>query len=178
MSDDIVEHPTAKKMRADAALASQTVEMLGKDRSWLEAQLETAQARIVTLEEALKKIASLDYKRAAVNMAATKAVETARAAPTRAKPIRRTVEDADEALRRLGDGDTIKFSQDGDDAWFTKGDKAFIGDAAIWSLRNRGLIVRKCDDEDNYRGMSEYDAISDVGRAYLAILDKTAQPDL
>jgi len=53
MSDDIVEHPTAKKMRADAALASQTVEMLGKDRAWLEAQLEAAQARIAALEEAL-----------------------------------------------------------------------------------------------------------------------------
>jgi hypothetical protein len=74
----------------------------------------------------------------------------------------------EEVLRRLGAGDTIVYSQDGEVAWFTGGDRALVSDKAVWSLRNRGFIVRKCDDEENYRGLSEYDAISEAGRAALA----------
>ncbi len=81
--------------------------------------------------------------------------------------LRQLVDDDLVVLQRLADGDTIKFSQDGDAAWFTKGDRAFVGDAVI-RLREKGFTERRCDDDENYRGMSEYDAISDVGRAALA----------
>lgn len=75
-------------------------------------------------------------------------------------------DDEDTILRRLAEGDTIHFSQDGDMAWFTKGDKAFVGDA-IMSLREKGYLSRRCDDEENYRGLSEYDTISEAGKLYL-----------
>lgn len=73
-------------------------------------------------------------------------------------------------LRRLADGDTIVFSLDGDMAWFTKGDRAFVGDS-IMSLREKGHLLRKrdgVDDEDDPRGIAFYDTISDAGRAALA----------
>ncbi|MDO6966930.1 hypothetical protein [Rhizobium alvei] len=80
--------------------------------------------------------------------------------------LRPIVDDETEILKRLAAGDTIRFSQDGDAAWFTKGDGAFVGNAII-SLRSKGYLKRECDDEENYRGMSEYDTISDLGRAAL-----------
>ena len=83
-----------------------------------------------------------------------------------AKVERPWVEDEAEILRRLASGDTIVFSQDGDMAWFTKGDRAFVGDA-IMELRKKGFLLRKCDDDENYRGLSEYDTISETGRAAL-----------
>lgn len=70
-------------------------------------------------------------------------------------------------LARLADGDSIAYSQDGDDGWFTQGDRAFVGNE-ITSLRKKGLIERVCNDEENYRGMSERDVISNVGRAALS----------
>ena len=75
-------------------------------------------------------------------------------------------------LQRLANGDRIVFSQDGDEAWFTNGDRAHLGDE-VMTLRDKGFLLRKCDDEENYRGMSEYDTISDAGRAALTA---TQQP--
>lgn len=82
---------------------------------------------------------------------------------------RRSVDDEAEILRRLADGDTIVFSMDGDMAWFTKGDRAFVGDT-IMSLREKGYLHRKrytVDDEDDPRGIAFYDTISEAGRAAL-----------
>lgn len=95
--------------------------------------------------------------------------EAARAAVTamkdEEKPIRAYVEDGIEILSRLADGDTIVFSMDGDMAWFTKGDRAFVGDAII-GLREKGYLIRKhdtVDDEDDPRGIAFYDTISESG---------------
>lgn len=87
--------------------------------------------------------------------------------PAPVQHLRPQVEDETEILQRLAEGDTIVFSQDGDMAWFTKGDRAFVGDA-IMSLREKGFLLRRCDDEENYRGLSEYDTISEAGRAALS----------
>lgn len=70
-------------------------------------------------------------------------------------------------LARLADGDSVAYSQDGDDGWFTQGDRAFVGNEII-SLRSKGLIERTCLDDENYRGMSERDVISDAGRQALS----------
>lgn len=75
-------------------------------------------------------------------------------------------------LQRLGAGDSVTYSQDGDDGWFTGGDTAFVGNEII-GLRKKGLIERVVDDEENYRGMSERDVISDLGRAALEAQDAT-----
>lgn len=72
-------------------------------------------------------------------------------------------------LSRLATGDAIAYSQDGDDGWFVDGDRAWIGREVV-SLRAKGLIKRVCLDEENYRGMSDRDVISDAGRALLAAL--------
>jgi hypothetical protein len=84
-------------------------------------------------------------------------------------PTRQIVTDTLTILRRLADGDTIVYSQDGDTGWFTKGDRAFVGDE-IMTLRSCGFIKREIDpndETDNYRGMAEYDTITEVGRKYL-----------
>lgn len=70
-------------------------------------------------------------------------------------------------LSRLNSGDSVVYSQDGDNGWFTNGDRAFVGDE-IMSLRRKGLIQRVCDDEENYRGMAERDVISADGRLALS----------
>lgn len=70
-------------------------------------------------------------------------------------------------LSRLNAGDSVVYSQDGDDGWFTCGDRAFVGNE-IMSLRKKGFIERIADDEENYRGMSERDVISNAGRAVLS----------
>lgn len=73
-------------------------------------------------------------------------------------------------LVRLAGGDTIAYSQDGDNGWFRSGDRAFVGNEVI-SLRAQGFIARKMnkdDETDNYRGLAEYDEITDAGRAALA----------
>lgn len=68
-------------------------------------------------------------------------------------------------LARLAGGDAIVFSQDGDEAWFS-GTRDFVGREVI-TLREKGLTKREVTDEENYRGMSEQDVISDAGRAVL-----------
>ncbi len=80
--------------------------------------------------------------------------------------MEKLTEDELSVLRRLESGDTICFSQDGDEAWFTGGDRAFLGREVV-SLRDKGLTRRVVEDEENYRGMSERDIISDLGRAAL-----------
>ena len=82
------------------------------------------------------------------------------------------IDDEIQILRRLADGDQIFYSQVGDDGWFSKGDRAFVGNAII-SLRQKGYLKRQCDDEENYRGLAEYDTISAAGRAYLALKEPT-----
>ena len=102
----------------------------------------------------------------ATEMEAARLVLEAAAHGSSSKPIRGEINDEMEILRRLADGDTIAYSQDGDMAWFTKGDRAFAGNA-VMDLRSRGFLKRCCDDEENYRGLAEYDTISDLGRAAL-----------
>jgi hypothetical protein len=80
---------------------------------------------------------------------------------------RREIDNTDEALHRLAAGDSIAYSQDGELGWFTDGDRALVSDRAVWALRNGGLITRVCLDDENYRGMSERDVISEAGRASL-----------
>lgn len=77
-------------------------------------------------------------------------------------------------LARLATGDTIVYSQDGDCGWFTRwnaeGKHDFVGNE-IMTLRAKHLIRRRIDpddDSDNYRGMAEFDTISDAGIAALA----------
>ncbi len=85
---------------------------------------------------------------------------------SRDKPVAGELLEAEfKTLARLATGDTIVYSQDGDNGWFTRGDRAFIGDEVI-SLRKRGFITHKLDpkdETDNYRGMAEFDCISDAG---------------
>lgn len=69
-------------------------------------------------------------------------------------------------LARLARGDSIVFSQDGDTAWFSEGDRGYVGDE-VMSLREKGFTMRVTLDDENYRGMSERDVISDAGREYL-----------
>lgn len=71
-------------------------------------------------------------------------------------------------LVRLADGDAIVFSQDGDYAWFSGGDRAFV-EGEVITLRDKGFTKRIVTDEENYRGMSEEDVISDSGLAVLEI---------
>lgn len=79
-----------------------------------------------------------------------------------------TLTDTERAvLARLAEGDAIVFSQDGDYAWFSGGNRAEVGNEVI-TLREKGLTKREVTDEENYRGMSEQDVISDAGRAVLA----------
>jgi hypothetical protein len=77
------------------------------------------------------------------------------------------IDDERAVLERLALGDAITFSQDGDTAWFVNGDRAMVGDCII-SLRAKGLIERRSDVEENYRGLGDLDVISDAGRALLA----------
>lgn len=72
-----------------------------------------------------------------------------------------------EILERLAAGDEIAYSQDGDDAFFTKGDRAFVGPAII-DMRSKGYLKRIVLDPENYRGVAERDVISDAGRAALS----------
>ena len=86
------------------------------------------------------------------------------------KHVRAQVEDGIAILKRLAEGDTIVFSLDGDMAWFTKGDRAFVGNA-IMDLREKGYLLRKrdvVDDDDDPRGIADYDTISDAGLSALA----------
>jgi hypothetical protein len=55
-----VDHPSAKQLRDTIALSDQTVEMLGKDRAWLESRLEAAQARIAVLAGALTDLVKIN----------------------------------------------------------------------------------------------------------------------
>lgn len=93
--------------------------------------------------------------------------------PTPVAPVPVTITDRPEVnsereiLERLTAGDEIAYSQDGDDAFFTKGDRAFVGPAII-DMRSKGYLKRIVLDPENYRGMSERDVISDAGRAALS----------
>ena len=87
-----------------------------------------------------------------------------------ARSIRREINSMMEILQRLAGGDKIVFSQDGDDAWFAGGDRAFVGNV-ITEMRSKGYLKRGCDDEENYRGSGEYDTISEHGRVALATLE-------
>lgn len=113
-------------------------------------------------DEQLKAAAQADYERSILSAIDFQPFDVKTIHPY-SRPI---VDDEMEILKRLAAGDTIRFSQDGDTAWFTKGDGAFVGNAII-SLRSKGYLKRECDDEENYRGTAEYDTISDLGRAAL-----------
>jgi hypothetical protein len=90
-------------------------------------------------------------------------------------PVPVTITDETTILVRLAAGDEIAYSQDGDDAFFTKGDRAFIG-SVIMSMREKGYLRRILLDPENYRGMSERDVISDAGlRALTAALSKPGE---
>ncbi len=82
------------------------------------------------------------------------------------RPVRAEIKSEREILERLAAGDKIAFSQDGDDAFFVGGDRAFVG-AVIINMRSKGYLKRIVLDEENYRGMAEHDVISDAGRAAL-----------
>ena len=81
-------------------------------------------------------------------------------------PPKREIKSTMEILQRLADGDRIVFSEDGEEAWFAGGDRAFVGNVII-EMRSKGYLKRMCDDEENYRGSGEYDTISEKGRATL-----------
>jgi hypothetical protein len=57
------------------------------------------------------------------------------------------LDDEGEIIRRLLAGETICYSQDGDDAWLSGGDKASLSERAILQLRKAGYLTRKNDDE-------------------------------
>lgn len=83
---------------------------------------------------------------------------------------RREITRMTKILERLAAGDVLRYSQDGDMAWFGKGDGAFVAHALIIEARRLGYLERKCGDEENYRGTAEYDTISDKGRIALRSL--------
>lgn len=59
-------------------------------------------------------------------------------------------------------------------AYFAQGDGALVG-SAITKLRKKGYLLRRSDDEENYRGGAEYDTINAKG---LAVLKEHAErPD-
>lgn len=74
-------------------------------------------------------------------------------------------------LSRLAEGDSICFSQDGDYAWFTGGDRSEVPYKIMVYFHDKGYLSRICLNDENYRGMSERDVISDKGRERLAWLD-------
>ncbi len=79
------------------------------------------------------------------------------------------INDRPTILRRLADGDTLVYSRDGDDGWFTKGDGAWVG-PEIMAMRREGLIKTvSVPDEDR-----SFDTISEAGRDALA---QKATPD-
>jgi len=80
-----------------------------------------------------------------------------------AKP--KEVFDELEILRRLEGGDSIAYSTDGENAWFCKGNRAWVNEGAIISMRDKGLLLRSGPDEDGWSGT---DTISDKGRSFLA----------
>jgi len=87
-------------------------------------------------------------------------------AVTKAGAVRREIKSEMEILRRLADGDQIAFSEDGDCAFFTGGDRAFVGPVII-SMRSKSYLKRITLDDENYRGTAERDVISDAGIAAL-----------
>lgn len=87
-------------------------------------------------------------------------------AVTEVGAVRREIKSEKEILRRLADGDQIAFSEDGDCAFFTGGDRAFVGPVII-SMRSKRYIKRITLDDENYRGTAERDVISDAGMAAL-----------
>ncbi len=159
------DHEPVKYVRADLAAT-------------LEARATAAEERVKRLEEATRKllacpaISDVDHWDAEYGDPDTAEAQSfAMKVLTGDKPKteRPTVNDSLTILRRLADGDTIVYSQDGDMGWFTKGDRAFVGDK-ITMLRACGFIkseIDPTDETDNYRGMAEYDTISDLGRRYL-----------
>jgi hypothetical protein len=72
--------------------------------------------------------------------------------------VKPEINDAMTILGRLAEGDSIAFSRDGDNAWFVKGDRAWVGDAII-DLRAKGYINRVYEDDDDWGR----DTISDLG---------------
>lgn len=93
--------------------------------------------------------------------------------PTPSEPTERdgkadappTINDEMAILARLAEGDEIVFSRDGDEAWFSKGDRAWVG-KSILSLRAKGYLHREFHGEE-FSDVIEYDTISDEGRAAL-----------
>ena len=83
------------------------------------------------------------------------------------RTVRPEIKSETDILKRLADGDEIAFSEDGDEAFFTKGDRAFVGPVII-SMRSKGYLKRIVLNDENYRGTAERDVISDAGIAALA----------
>lgn len=103
-------------------------------------------------------------RRAALSTAAPPAVEPG--------ATKREINDETEVLRRLAEGDEIAFSKDGDNAWFTKGDRAWIGDVVI-AMRKKGYLRRYYARDDEWG----VDVISDKGRAALTPAPTSARKD-
>lgn len=55
MNDKPTEHPTSKQLRKTILQQNQTIEMVAKDRRWLEDELEKALAKNAQLREALER---------------------------------------------------------------------------------------------------------------------------
>lgn len=86
-----------------------------------------------------KAAAQADYERRILA-----ALEPAPVTPAEAAD---DLDDEGEIIRRLLVGETICYSQDGDDAWLSGGDKASLSERAILQLRKAGCLTRKNDDE-------------------------------
>lgn len=78
-----------------------------------------------------------------------------------------TIDDETAILQRLEDGDEIAYSKDGENAWFTRGDRAWIGDTAVIELRAKGYLHRHYRDDEDEHGV---DVISNEGRAAIRSL--------
>jgi hypothetical protein len=75
----------------------------------------------------------------------------------------REVSDEIEVLRRLADGDALAYSRDGDNCWFTNGDRAWVAEATVIAMREKGYLRRSWAADDPWGT----DGISDAGRAAL-----------
>lgn len=140
-TDEQVERVAAAMWKAEA-VDSGSPESVARGRT-IETFLEQS-------EDARKKW--LKFARAALS-----------AMPAPVSVTEKTSETDDEAevTRRLIKGERIFYSQDGDVAWLSGGDRAYVSDRVVWALRNNGALTRVSSEE----GRVSCDEASDALRA-------------
>src|SRR5690606_23857916 len=92
-------------------------------------------------------------------------LSAAHAPQCRVRVPKELVSDVPVIVQPLAAVATLRYSQDADDAWFTKGDGAWISGPVIIAMRDKGYLLREpWDGESRFDGN---DTISDKGRSAL-----------